>query len=97
MTRLYSQVFGVEAPAFMAWSIFPAPSGFWPHTMRGALFAGVWGGSPAFMAWSIFPASSRFWPHNMRGALYSQVFGVEALPLWRGPFSPRRLDIGRTI
>src|SRR3954470_3504877 len=75
MTRLYSQVFGVEAPAFMAWSIFPAPSGFWPHTMRGALFAGVWGGSPAFMAWSIFPASPRYWPHNMRGALFAGVWG----------------------
>jgi hypothetical protein len=28
------------------WSIFPASSRFWPHNMRGALFAGVWGGSP---------------------------------------------------
>jgi hypothetical protein len=28
------------------WTIFPASSRFWPHNMRGALFAGVWGGSP---------------------------------------------------
>jgi hypothetical protein len=28
------------------WSIFPASSRFWSHNMRGALFAGVWGGSP---------------------------------------------------
>jgi hypothetical protein len=28
------------------WAIFPASSRYWPHNMRGALFAGVWGGSP---------------------------------------------------
>jgi hypothetical protein len=27
-------------------SILPASSRYWPHNMRGALFAGVWGGSP---------------------------------------------------